>query len=107
MPRENALHSGRIGGALKLAMEEANMIVMKKERRWASDAPMVYVRSNIEDPIWVSKAFVKGGTTRQPGQGIKMKRASDGKSSRLLVGASHVARGGGGGYCVEAAGVAD
>lgn len=34
---------------------------------------MVYVRVNLEDPVWVSRAIVKGkpGTGRHPGREIR------------------------------------
>ena len=69
IPEEFALHSGRIGGATKLAAGGANDAVIQRERRWASNAFMRYVRANMEYPIWVSEALVEGrGWDRQPGQ---------------------------------------
>lgn len=65
VPEENALHSGRIGGASKLANEGTSRAVIKKEGRRASDILMVYVRPNLEDPVWVSRALVKGGRVQR------------------------------------------
>ena len=55
-----ALHSGRIGGATKLAAERVREAVIKKEGRWSSDAFMVYVRANMEDPVCVSEVLGDG-----------------------------------------------
>ena len=73
MPGEFALYSGSIGGATRLAEMGAPPWVIPGEERWASQAFMGYVRSNMEDPLWVSRVLV-GGTgepSRQPGQGTR------------------------------------
>ena len=73
IPEEFALHSGRIGGATKLAAGGASDTVIQREGRWASNAFMRYVRANMEDPIWVSEALVEGrGWDRQPGQRTRL-----------------------------------
>ena len=73
VPEEFALHSGRIGGATRLAEKGASALVIQREGRWKSDAFMVYVRANMEDPMWVSRILVEkeGGASRQPGQGTE------------------------------------
>ena len=72
-PEEFALHSGRIGGATRLAAKGVPGAVIKKEGRWSSDAFLVYVRANMQDPAWVSAVLEEGGGLfeRQPGQGTK------------------------------------
>ena len=47
--------------------------VIKKEGRLSSDAFMVYVRANMEDPVWVSEVLGDGAREydRQPGQGTR------------------------------------
>lgn len=47
------LHPGRVGGALKLAMEDTSRAVIKREGRWASDEVMVYVRASLEGSVLV------------------------------------------------------
>lgn len=73
IPEEFALHSGRIGGATRLAAKRVPEAVIKKEGRWSSDAFMVYVRANMEDPVWVSEVLGGGAGEyeRQPGQGTR------------------------------------
>ena len=73
IPEEFALHSGRIGGATRLAARRVPEAVIKKEGRWSSDAFMVYVRANMEDPVWVSEVLEHGAGEfeRQPGQGTR------------------------------------
>jgi len=73
IPEEFALHSGRIGGATRLAANRVPEAVIKKEGRWSSDAFMVYVRANMEDPVWVSEVLGDGAGEyeRQPGQGTR------------------------------------
>ena len=72
-PEEFALHSGRIGEATRLAEIEKPPWVIQREGRWASQAFMGYVRSSMEDPLWVSRALVgrKGESSRQPRQGTR------------------------------------
>ena len=43
IPEEFALHSGRIGGATKLAARGVPEAVITKEGRWSSDSFMMYV----------------------------------------------------------------
>ena len=73
VPEEFALHSGRIGGATRLAAKRISEAVIKTEGRWSSDAVMVCVRANTEDPVWVSEVLGEGGGEyeRQPGQGTR------------------------------------
>ena len=73
IPEEFALHSGRIGGATRLAARGVPEAVIKKEGRWWSDSFMVYVRANMEDPVWVSEVLEHGAWEfeRQPGQGTR------------------------------------
>jgi len=72
VPEEYALHSGRIGGATRLAAMGASAQVIQREGRWSSNAFMVYVRANMEDPQWVSEALsVEKGSMRLPGQGTR------------------------------------
>ena len=73
IPDEFALHSGRIGGATRLAARGVPEAVIKKEGRWSSDSFMVYVRVNTEDPVWVSEVLEHGAREfeRQPGQGTR------------------------------------
>ena len=70
---EVALHSGRIGGATRLAARGVPEAVKKKEGRWSSDSFMVYVRANMEDPVWVSEVLEHGAREfeRQPAQGAR------------------------------------
>ena len=65
-----ALHSGRIEGATRLAEMRAQPWVIQREGRWASLALIGYVRSNMEDLLWVSRILVgrSGAPSRQPGQ---------------------------------------
>ena len=58
VPEEIALHSGRIGGATRLAEMGAQPWVIQREGRWALQAFMGCVRSNMEDPFWVSSILV-------------------------------------------------
>ena len=71
IPEEFALHSGRIGGATRLAEMGAPPWVIQREGRWAKQAFMGYVRLNMGDPLWVSTVLVgrTGEPSRQPGQG--------------------------------------
>ena len=72
VPEEFALHSGRIGGATRLAGMGASARVIQREERWSSSAFMVYVRANMEDPQWVSEALSgEEGSKRFPGQGTR------------------------------------
>ena len=63
----------RIGGATRLAAKPVPGAVLKKEGRWSSDASLVYVRANMEDPLWASEW--SGGRAveyeRQRGQGTR------------------------------------
>ena len=72
VPEEFALHSGRIGGATRLAAKGASSRVIQQEGRWSSNAFMVYVRANMEEPQWVSEALSgEKGSKRLPGQGTR------------------------------------
>ena len=82
-PQEYALHSGRIGGATRLAAAGILPAVIQREGRWRSGAFMEYVRANLEDSGAVSRALsddaIAGGI--QPGQGTQW---GDG-SNRILM----------------------
>ena len=52
---EDHEHLVRIGGATRLAAKTVPEEVLKKEGRWSSDTSLVYVRANMEDPLWVSE----------------------------------------------------
>ena len=56
-PEEFPSISGWIGGRTKLAAKPVREAVIKKERRWSSDAFMGYVRANMKDPVWVSEVL--------------------------------------------------
>ena len=73
VPEEFSLHSARIGGGTRLAATRVPEAVIKKEGKWSSDTLMVYVRANMEDPVWVSEALGEGaeGYERQPGRGTR------------------------------------
>lgn len=73
VPEHFALHSGRIGGATRLAAMGVAEAVIQKEGRWASDAYKVYGRANMEHPVLVSGVLEAGAGRydRQPGQGTK------------------------------------
>ena len=72
-PDEFELRSGRIGGATKLAEMGAPPWGIQREGRWASRALMGYVRSNMQDPLWVSRVLMgrTGEPSRQPGQATR------------------------------------
>ena len=67
-PDEFELRSGRIGGATKLAEMGAPPWGIQREGRWASQAFMRCVRSNMEDALWVCRVLVgrTGEPSRQP-----------------------------------------
>ena len=73
IPEEFAPHSGRVGGATRLAEMGAPPWVIQREGRWASQEFMGYVRSNVEDPLWVSSVLAGriGDPSRHPGQGTR------------------------------------
>ena len=73
---EFARHLGRIGGATRLAEMVAQPSTIQREGRWVSQAFMGYVRSNMEDPLWVSRILVgrSRAPSRQPGQGTRWGR---------------------------------
>ena len=78
VPEEFVLHSGRIGGATRMAARELAArglpeAVIKKEGRWLSDSFMVYVGANMEDPVWVPEMLEHGARVfeRQSGQGTR------------------------------------
>lgn len=50
VPEELDLHSGRFGGATRLAVMGAKPRVMQRDGKWLSDTFMVYVRANMDDP---------------------------------------------------------
>ena len=76
VPEEFALHSGRTGGAARLAEMEAQPLVIQREERWASQACVGCVGSNMEDPLCVSRILAgrSGAPGRQPGQGTRRGR---------------------------------
>ena len=51
------MHSGRVGGATKLAAERVPESVIKKGSRSSLDAFMVYVRATMEDPVYVPEVL--------------------------------------------------
>ena len=73
IPEEFALHSKILGGATQLAARGVPEAVIKKKRSWSSDSFMVYIRANMEDPVWVSEVLEHGAGEfeRQPGQGAR------------------------------------
>ena len=73
IPDEFGLHSGRTGGATRLAARGVPEAVIKKEGRGSSDSFMVSVRANMEDPVRVSEVLEHGAWEfeRQPGQGTR------------------------------------
>ena len=73
VPEAFSLHSGRIGGGTRLAEKRVPEAMITKEERWSSDVFMVYVRANMEDPVWVSEVLGEGAGEyeRQPGQGTR------------------------------------
>lgn len=77
VPTEFALHSGRIGGATRLAAMGVPEAVIQKEGRWASDSYKTYVRGNMEHPVLVSGVLEAGAGVydRQPGQGTQFGRS--------------------------------
>ena len=73
IPENFALHSGRIGGATRLAARTVPQVVIKKEGRSSSDSLKLYVRANVENPVWVSEVVEHGAgeLERQPEQGTR------------------------------------
>ena len=71
IPEEFALRSGRIEVATRLAAKRVPEAVIKKEGMWSSDAIMVYIRANMEDPIWAAEVLGDGAGEyeRQSGKG--------------------------------------
>ena len=61
----------RRGG--KTCRERVPEAEINNEGRWSSDSFIVYVRGNMEDPVWVSEVLEHGaeGVERQPGQGTR------------------------------------
>ena len=67
---EFALHTGKIGDATMLTGAGTNTMVIHWEGRWSSNAFMMCVRANMEDPRWVSEVLSEeSGSKRQPDQG--------------------------------------
>ncbi|CAM9707404.1 unnamed protein product, partial [Sphacelaria rigidula] len=58
-PSEYAQHSGRIGGATRLAAAGILPAVIQREGRWRSVAFMDYVRANLKDSGAVSQALIE------------------------------------------------
>lgn len=58
------------------------MVMIKREGRWASDTFVVFVRSNMEDQVWASKVFVKGGGGGGRIQSRSLTRGQSGIGSR-------------------------
>lgn len=46
-----------IGGAARLAAVRASTRVIQQGEMWSSDAFMVYMRANMEDPRWVRTSW--------------------------------------------------
>ena len=69
-PREYALHSGRIGGATRLAATSLSTYDIQWQGRWKSQAVGMYIRTNKEAEARVSKALASCamGKGIQPGQ---------------------------------------
>ena len=59
-PSQDALHSGKIGGATHLAAQGASELQIQRARRWKSLAFMVYVRAGEEGAEFVSRALSRG-----------------------------------------------
>ena len=68
-PREYALHSGRIGGATRLAAMGLSTYDIQRQGRWKSQAVGMYIRTNREAEGRVSKALASSamGKGIQPG----------------------------------------
>ena len=60
-PAQFALHSGRIGGATKLAAQGMSELQIRRAGRWKSRAFMVYVRGAGESAQKVSAALTREG----------------------------------------------
>ena len=69
-PSEYALHSGRIGGATRMAAAGLSSYDIKQQGRWKSDAMSVYIRTNREAEARASAALASNaiGLGIQPGQ---------------------------------------
>ena len=82
--KEYALHSGRIGGATRLAAGGVSTLEIQRQGRWKSDAFMMYVRATREEEDKVSRVLasnaVAGGI--QPGQGTKWEGVCGGEDRR-------------------------
>ncbi|CAM9815819.1 unnamed protein product, partial [Choristocarpus tenellus] len=52
-------HSGRTGGATRLATMGILELVIQRKGRWKSSVLMVYVRANQRDPVWVLKGLIE------------------------------------------------
>jgi hypothetical protein len=70
---EYALHSGRIGGATRLAAGGVSTLEIQRQGRWKSDAFMMYVRATREEEDKVSCVLASNAVAAgiQPGQGTK------------------------------------
>lgn len=55
IPAEVAPPSGRIGGETRLVWLGALLWMIQRRERWTLQTFMGYVRSNKEDPLWVSR----------------------------------------------------
>ena len=60
-PAQFALHSGRIGGATKLAVQGMSELQIQRAGRWKSRAFTVYVRGAGEGAQKVSAALTREG----------------------------------------------
>lgn len=69
-PSEYALHSGRIGGATRLAAMGLSTYDIQQQGRWKSQAVGMYIRTNKEAEARVSRALASNalGKGVQPGQ---------------------------------------
>ena len=72
VPGEYALHSGRTGGATRLAAGGVSTMQIQRRGRWKSDAFMMYVRATREEDR-VSRVLASNAAAGgiQPGQGTK------------------------------------
>ena len=72
VPGEYALHSGKFGGATRLAAGGLSRTEIRRQGRWKSDAFTMYVRATREEDK-VSKVLASNAAAGgiQPGQGTK------------------------------------
>ena len=70
IPQKIALHSGKIGGATRLAARRVPEVVIKKNDGGRRTHLSRNVRANVENPVWLSGRLEHGAGEfeRQPGQ---------------------------------------